>query len=52
MKKSAIRIALGQIKVEAVDVVGNVNRALKAIDEARQLGADVILLPECMDFGL
>jgi len=51
MKKSAVRIALGQIKVEAGDVVGNINRALKAIDEAKQLGADLILLPECMDFG-
>lgn len=51
MEESVVRVALGQIKVEAGDVDGNLSRACKAIDEAKQLGADVILLPECMDFG-
>ncbi len=51
MEKPVIRVALGQIKVVAGDVHGNLDRAHKAILDAKQLGVDVILLPECMDFG-
>jgi predicted amidohydrolase len=51
MEKSVVRVALAQIQVEVGDVYGNLRRARKAIDEAKMLGAAVILLPECMDFG-
>jgi predicted amidohydrolase len=51
MRQSGVRVALAQIKVEAGDLVGNLERARKAIVAAKQLGADVIVLPECLDFG-
>lgn len=51
MKDCSVRIALGQILVEPGRPDANIARALAAIDDAAKAGADVLVLPECLDFG-
>lgn len=46
-----LRVALGQILVEAGRPDANIARALSAIDAAGAAGADMLVLPECLDFG-
>ena len=48
---SKIKIALGQLLVEGGEPERNFDRALKLISEAKNNGSDLIILPECMDFG-
>ncbi len=45
------RIALGQIEVQWGCPRENLSRALTAVNEARRQGADLVVLPECMDLG-
>lgn len=47
----SVRVALGQIRVEPGKPEANMARALAAIDGAGKAGADVLVLPECLDFG-
>ncbi len=51
MTASSARVALGQILVESGRPDANIARALAAIDAAAIAGADVLVLPECLDFG-
>lgn len=48
---TVVRIALGQILVEPGLPEANMARAVAAIDCAAQAGADMLVLPECLDFG-
>lgn len=45
------KIALGQIEVEWNQPERNLVRAEEAVRQAQQQGADVIVLPECLDLG-
>lgn len=49
MKK--IKVALGQLLVEGGEPIRNIERAERLIIEASQKGCDIILLPECLDYG-
>ena len=51
MSATIARVALGQIVVECGRPDANMARALAAIDAAAQAGADMLVLPECLDFG-
>lgn len=51
MNGRCVRVALGQILVEPGRVDANIGRALAAIDAAAAAGAEVLVLPECLDFG-
>ncbi|MCC6234124.1 MAG: carbon-nitrogen hydrolase family protein [Verrucomicrobiales bacterium] len=50
-RRSAVRLALAQMRVEPGDAEGNRRRADASIRAARLAGAEVVLLPEAMDFG-
>jgi NAD+ synthase (glutamine-hydrolysing) len=41
-----IQVALGQLNFTVGDIAGNTARAVEAIEEARRLGAQVLVLPE------
>mgnify|MGYP001821157992 CR=1 FL=1 len=45
------RFALVQMEVRGGDLRGNLKRASELIEEAAKNGADVAILPECMDLG-
>lgn len=45
------RLALVQMKVIGGDLAGNVARAVSRCSEVADLGANIALLPECMDLG-
>jgi len=47
----AVKIAMVQMKVVGGDLKGNLNRAEKLVSQAASEGADIALLPECMDLG-
>jgi len=49
MKK--IKVALGQLLVEGGEPYRNLDRAEELIISASNEGCDLILLPECLDFG-
>ncbi len=49
MKK--IKVALGQLLVEGGEPYRNLNRANELVISAAKEGSDLILLPECLDFG-
>lgn len=51
MNGRTIRIALGQILVEAKRPDANMGRALAAIDQAADAGLEVLVLPETLDLG-
>lgn len=51
MSKTLVRVALGQILVVPGQPDANIARALTAIDAAAHIGADLLVLPECLDFG-
>lgn len=46
-----IRVALAQMLVVGGDVAGNLARAAGRIAEAAGRGADLVVLPECLDVG-
>lgn len=46
-----IRVALAQMLVVGGDVAGNLARAGARIAEAAARGADLVVLPECLDIG-
>lgn len=46
-----MKIASAQILIAGGDWQGNLQRALAAIREAKSLGAEVVVLPECSNFG-
>ena len=46
-----MRLACVQLSVEGGDVAGNLDRALAAVDDAAERGADLIALPELFDVG-
>ena len=46
-----MKIASGQIRIVGGDVNGNLGRAKIAIEEGSKLGANIVLLPECSNFG-
>ena len=49
MKK--IKIGLGQLLVEGGEPERNLSRAVKLIKDAKKNNCNLILLPECLDFG-
>lgn len=48
---SKIKIALGQLLVEGGEPERNFERASKLIVDAKNNACDLIILPECLDFG-
>lgn len=46
-----MKIASAQILIHGGDWQGNLQRAVAAIGEAKGLGADIVVLPECSNFG-
>lgn len=44
-------LAMAQLRVEGGEVAGNLARARESIAAAAMQGADVVLLPEALDFG-
>lgn len=46
-----MRIALAQMLVVGGDVAGNLARAAERVVEAAARGADLVVLPECLDVG-
>lgn len=51
MKSSHLKIALGQILIEGGEPERNFQRAQSYIKAAAEKNCDLIVLPECMDFG-
>lgn len=49
--KAKVKVAMCQIEVVYGEPEKNLETALKAIDEAVQMGAKICVLPECMDLG-
>ena len=52
MKPKEFKLALVQMQVKGGDKTWNIRHAGKLTSEAASNGADVALLPECMDFFL
>jgi predicted amidohydrolase len=48
---SELRVAMGQMLVQAGQPAANLQRALRFIADAAQAGCDLIVLPECLDIG-
>jgi predicted amidohydrolase len=48
---SALRLALAQISVVGGQLDTNLARAIAVIGTAAESGAEVVILPECMDLG-
>lgn len=46
-----MRLACAQLSIEEADLEGNLSRALTAIDNAVDRGADLVALPEIFDVG-
>jgi predicted amidohydrolase len=46
-----MRVAMGQLLVKAGQPQANLDRAVEMIGQAAQAGADLIVLPECLDIG-
>ena len=51
MKPKAFKLALIQMEVRGGDRAWNTGHAVELIAEAASCGAQVVLLPECMDLG-
>jgi predicted amidohydrolase len=47
----SVKVSSAQIRIIAGDLAGNLNRASEAVLEAKNLGADFVVLPECSNFG-
>lgn len=50
-EKNSIKIAMAQLFVEGGKPEANLDRAVKCIEEAKNNDADIIILPETIDFG-
>lgn len=50
MNNTSIKIGMAQILLEGGEVDRNFERAFKLIDEAKEQGCDLVLLPETIDF--
>ena len=48
---AALRVAMGQMRVQAGQPAANLQRAVRCIADAAQAGCDLIVLPECLDIG-
>ncbi|WP_177245794.1 carbon-nitrogen hydrolase family protein [Paenibacillus sp. BC26] len=46
-----IRIGMGQMRVVPGDVEANMNRAIDMIHKAKGNGCQIVVLPECLDYG-
>ena len=46
-----VRIALGQMLVEGGEPERNLERAVKMINQGAEAGAEIVLLPECLDLA-
>ena len=51
MNPKAFKLALIQMQVEGGDKDANIHHAVELVAEAAKNGAQVVLLPECMDLG-
>lgn len=51
MQSRTIKIGMGQLLVEGGEPERNLRRAVELIDLAGQKDCDIVLLPECLDFG-
>ena len=51
MKPKVFKLALVQMQVKGGDKAWNIRHGVELISEAASNGADVALLPECMDLG-
>jgi predicted amidohydrolase len=51
MTKARVRIAMGQMLVEGGEPERNLRRAKGMIREAKENGAQIVLLPECLDLA-
>src|SRR5438093_1364978 len=49
--KDDVRVALGQIAVEALDATANLERIARSCGEAASGGADLVLFPELSNIG-
>jgi predicted amidohydrolase len=49
--KDDVRVALGQIAVEALDAAANLERIARSCEEAASGGADLVLFPELANIG-
>ena len=49
--EGALRVGLCQVRTAAWDLEGNTERALAAIREASDAGADLAITPECVFHG-
>lgn len=49
--QQAYRLAMGQMLVESGEAARNLGRAREMIQRAVELGARVVVLPECLDLG-
>ncbi len=49
--QQAYRLAMGQMLVESGEAERNLGRAREMIQRAAELGARVVVLPECLDLG-
>jgi predicted amidohydrolase len=48
---TTVKIGMGQILVEGGQIEGNLDRAVKMIENAGERGCDILVLPECLDVG-
>jgi len=48
---AALRVAMGQMLVQAGQPTANLQRAVRCIASAAQAGCELIVLPECLDIG-
>ena len=51
MNPKSCRLALGQMRVESGEPERNLRRARKLIESAAGQGAQIVVLPECLDLG-
>ena len=51
MNSKTFKLAMGQMLVEGGEVEQNLARAREMIRKGAELGAQIIVLPECLDVG-
>lgn len=51
MRGKKVKLAMGQMLVEGGEVEQNLSRAREMIKKGAELGAEIIVLPECLDVG-
>lgn len=50
-EREVLRVAMAQILVEGGEIEANLTRAEQAVEQAKAEGAEVVVLPECLDAG-